>query len=1226
MWKLMQRNLFLQFLLFLLIGLGAYYLWIYQVNPFPDRDGAGQLYFPFLNYLFGAKIVGNDFSFLRQVFPEIYPDGLALFPAVFHALGLNGLFFSYPWLLNIVLIFPLALIPFFFPLDTKKRFLAFLCIFFIPVIQLTLKSYSPHAFCVVYFLLGYLLFSAFLETNSPVFLIGASFCFVLSIISKHLGIVFFLNFAFAGFFWILFKKRDLSLFLLWILVLFFCCLPFYPHGAVKNYLAFLFSQNPELSIPWVFGGVLVLILAIAAFLAGMHRENNPLPGRWFACPFRTIGFLLLTAFLACSGTRTSAALFMGIAALFEFVLLFWLLKKISLGNIRGYHYLQILLAFFQGLILYYSGLGHTYMVFSVPVLLMLFCFFMEAERIHSFWIMAVIFILLSNGMPSLSSLQNWFGRSSVLFYENVINGVHQNPFGWQKCELSSIRTQLSSSLEKLDYSQFSELAVHMHLVDLHDFHYNLLGFDGGAFFGFPPLIGFSDWELFASEEEEPAIDLKRRVTALLESGKVPVIIRGKYPWVQKEYQYHCYDSHARGAVSNQYSNCLPAEVEEQISTLMEEDESSNWYRRVSISSENISLDLYIHENLHSGNHSLQNHAQSISSFKQQYRQFRIPAAREAQDLFVRASALWGENQLLEAAILLLRAGELDPQNQEVQQDLGLLLGLLHPEQRKQLRSLDYKVAAESLVSSAAEEADEMTNTDPVSDEDKETQEAAFKTANFLWNKGEMVKSAILLYYAAKLGHHEEVEADLKEALNSLPDSFSLFLKTVDINGLARLIAKEEGVSFPKKEDQGQSDPALKESSASSQSSSQTTAPDPMNYLESILARINAGEVPGVSDPVYENHAMQLFSEAGLYFETNPDKAEELLLEALKLDPQNKDIQNDLSVLKNGRSKGSADSEADFYFNQSNKYFDSEPERAWVLLKSALDISPDHEQALSDLDVLEQAHPGIEKEGARLKAAGMLYEDAVVRELFSESNSYYDTDPEKAIEILERILLLKPNHVEAKKDIETLKQMIQNQSRRESDSEEEVRRKTQAQAMKIFLESNQYYESEPEKALWMLQRAHGIAPWIEEISKDLMELKQLPTITEVSLRLQKQILEKEREKSRRTRLIDLLSKAEKKLPDDPDGCSDVLEEIRLILGVDDTEIKKELMILERRVDKLRLADETKKFRAMKLYEESADYFKTNPEKARELLNKAKELYPGNSNIEARLKVLDSIVSD
>lgn len=153
----------------------------------------------------------------------------------------------------------------------------------------------------------------------------------------------------------------------------------------------------------------------------------------------------------------------------------------------------------------------------------------------------------------------------------------------------------------------------------------------------------------------------------------------------------------------------------------------------------------------------------------------------------------------------------------------------------------------------------------------------------------------------------------------------------------------------------------------------------------------------------------LVLQASKIIESDPIQALNQLKQALEIDPQHKEAQTDIKKVK-PRVQQLADS----FFLKASPLIDSEPNKAIELLRQALKINPDHDEAKHDLKIAEEV--------IARKKASLLYH---------ESLAYQQKQPRKALEILEQVLKLDPNHKVALKEKRNIESFLNGTSFRKA---------------------------------------------------------------------------------------------------------------------------------------------------------------------------------------------------
>ena len=271
-----RRDLFLCFISFAVFCLIYLFFWIELINPFPDRDSIHQLYFPYLNSLHMASIFSSDPLFLKSAFLHTYPWGLALVSSVIGVLGISELALNYPWHLPLLFCLPLCLASGSQELKLREKWLFLLILFFCPMVQIAIKSYSLHGLITLLVLPGVLLFMSGLARNSRIYLIGGLILLFYSATLKHLGLIHLLNLALGYFLWCFISSRFNGKHLLAFGVGLVGLIPFYPKAGLNDYINVAFSHNPKLD-PFWFSILIcsaIALLAVVLILISKSSRNT----------------------------------------------------------------------------------------------------------------------------------------------------------------------------------------------------------------------------------------------------------------------------------------------------------------------------------------------------------------------------------------------------------------------------------------------------------------------------------------------------------------------------------------------------------------------------------------------------------------------------------------------------------------------------------------------------------------------------------------------------------------------------------------------------------------------------------------------------------------------------------------------------------------------------------------------------------------------------------------
>lgn len=461
-------------------------LWINYVTPFPERDAINQFYFPLLNYLKLSLLLDADHSFLvANSFLSSYPLGGAIVGWLVSLLGAQELFIKTPFLICLILILPIACIPYFFRVDNLHRSLLGVTIISLPIMQISLKGFSLHAYNVIFAILAILAFRSYLARNRLIYLLLFAICFWLSIICKHLGFFYFVNFVLAYLTWVLaYRGFDWKV-LASALTVIFASIPFYPIRNLESYLVNVITHNPYLSIKsfLLFGG---LILAIGISLIIFCKRKSSMQ----FLPRFNLGFLLSTSLFVFATYLTTVSYDAEIGnidvivySVLGYGTLISLILRYNMSSIRGFLLLLCLMTFVNSTLLFCSMIGKTYYNFFVPIGLLIV--FEYAASIHrSKQIVYLICVAtISNFFPTMATLHKWMGERGENIYINGLNAVYINPLGWHRCEIPALRDELAKYYSRVKTSRDNSLYV---VTGIH-FHTKLgLEFPNNYFYQFSP--------------------------------------------------------------------------------------------------------------------------------------------------------------------------------------------------------------------------------------------------------------------------------------------------------------------------------------------------------------------------------------------------------------------------------------------------------------------------------------------------------------------------------------------------------------------------------------------------------------------------------------------------------------------------------------------------------------------------------------------------------------------
>jgi len=530
--KLKVRDRVFDLLGITLLSFAVFWLWVLVVDPLPERDSYAGFYYPFLNYLRASLEFPNDFWFLTdQVVLNEYPRGGFGLAWLISVLGLQSIFLKQPYLIAIFLIFPLCLIPFFFQLDRSGRWVFGILIFFFPPTQVLLKSFSVHGFNVVYALLGFLFFRSYLARGKWGYLAGFAVAFWFAMVTKHLGVLLYVNLLLAYFFYSIFNRRFDPAAIITMILVSLAALPFYYLESFLQYVEGVMHHNPSLSVAEfvLLGATLVLLCVVVASLMARWNRGVVLP-RSFSSPLALLLFCSIPLVLVSVETESQHANLHILAVLIlGYGGLFGCLFHYRFSSTRSFLYLFVGLTYVNGSLLYVSLVGKTSYVFFLPLLLILIQTLLELRSSKLRVSILVLCFLLSNLTPSSKNLQTWLGGVGLNFCLNGLNGIHYNPLGWQKGEIHQIHEELIEVLKSKEYPVTDSLLL---FDNLHFYSRLLLTFPPNFFLPFPSLPRLDNLPL--QKLEEISKQYKNSGEELFESwirkSKFPILIVGLQPW------------------------------------------------------------------------------------------------------------------------------------------------------------------------------------------------------------------------------------------------------------------------------------------------------------------------------------------------------------------------------------------------------------------------------------------------------------------------------------------------------------------------------------------------------------------------------------------------------------------------------------------------------------------------------------------------------------------------
>ncbi len=345
--------------------------------------------------------------------------------------------------------------------------------------------------------------------------------------TKHLGLILFLNGWLALLLWLTLRGEPLKKYVIGGLGILLASLPFYLLAETVAYVDSLFWHNPFLDTFFTIALVIIsLVFALLRWfgIAQLQPERQALQKH-----FETGKFFLVLG-LGATWVISMDTFFHPLLWLVFLpagvVLVEFSLKHINLTSERGYFYLLLLQSSLVGLIFYFSKLGQTAAFCFLPLYLALILFFQEAETKKILVQVSVSFILISNFFPNLEPLERWFGGLGFHIYSRGFNALHQNLLGWDKTLILDKRRVLKKILVNSSFTEQDDLfsfhpGLHGHQANIYQFPTRFLRtFPAQTF----PAQSFHIWfEMFQKHN-------KNTFEVILKERKVPLLLVGDWRW------------------------------------------------------------------------------------------------------------------------------------------------------------------------------------------------------------------------------------------------------------------------------------------------------------------------------------------------------------------------------------------------------------------------------------------------------------------------------------------------------------------------------------------------------------------------------------------------------------------------------------------------------------------------------------------------------------------------
>lgn len=679
-----------QALIFWLVSIGYFAIWILHVQPFPDRDSVHQIYFPYLNAINISGSISANPLFLKSAFLDAYPWGLAFLPALIGCTGLWQIAVNYPWHLPALFLLPLAMATASQKLPFKTKIMFFLALFFCPMVQVALKSYSYHGLITLLVLPGAIIIWRGIQDNNRKFFWYGFLMIWYSATLKHLGAIHLMNLMLSYFIWKIvnnqLKIKDIVTGLLSLIAL----IPFYPLDGLTDYLEIAFSHNPKLlPMATIIVAIVVGLLTWSFLLWSFKRSSQHLQVNCFANGRGLLTLLCCSILIVSFGADQYSFELMTLSFLFGYICIYLILTRIDIKNPDGLLTLTIAITFTHGCILYFSFLGQVFANFFVPVGLVFVQGFYQSNR-KARGLIVLLGISLSNFSPGLHQCEQWFWEWGHLYNSRGLNGLHQNPLGWEPSTLKLLRTKLTQKLLELDFpadqSQtpilFRGIHFHTRIQFLYPKNYWL---------ALPELHLPGHLRHDKLEKLAKVLESSESTNELIKSGAYPIIIYGRKPWtLYPIFQYTCENFHeaVRERQENweeQLSDCL-------IEKVFNDPNLRMLYRIFPLQEGNQLIKVYIHEKFLNDRKVL--NFPGMKEFQEQWKLFNplswrekiefkeVSTSERVYKLFKQANQLMNDNEWLESWKLLNEILKIDPEHVEAIKDLAIVeinLGIRTPQ-------------------------------------------------------------------------------------------------------------------------------------------------------------------------------------------------------------------------------------------------------------------------------------------------------------------------------------------------------------------------------------------------------------------------------------------------------------------------------------------------------------------------------------------------------------------
>lgn len=441
-------------------------LWILSVDPFPSADGYLRYHLPIDRLLTRSLEASSSiFEYFNKSANPGMPQGFILLCLPIILVGLQEFILDFPYTLTLVpllgLIWSLGNWCIYTIRSPLRIILVFWIIFSFPPIQLSLRTFSPHGFIVLFAMSAIILWYLSLShKHSNKNLTLSCFFWVLAISTKHLGLFIWLIFTFVWFLWQLMKypvfrqKHSYALTLIFIFTLFF-----YSPSEFSHYLESLNSEVPSSR----FSGIVLLgtLISISIIsLSLIEKSRSLIPTAVLKKLFNLSVPTLLTCYCLFYLDHESDVM-EGLRANHYVIaiscLVTWFIaRKFHWPTSRFSFLILMVCAQFAGsFFLFESSFGQNHWVFVLPLCLLLTLCSLSSRSIFVTCFFGGVYTITSNFLPDEWTLLNsqYISTSQALYIRDFGDMEHfayrQDQFlSWNKASIKQSRNAIKKQISK----------------------------------------------------------------------------------------------------------------------------------------------------------------------------------------------------------------------------------------------------------------------------------------------------------------------------------------------------------------------------------------------------------------------------------------------------------------------------------------------------------------------------------------------------------------------------------------------------------------------------------------------------------------------------------------------------------------------------------------------------------------------------------------------------------